>query len=62
MSELLPCCMCGKESTQLFIRYDGDEFCKECHEKYCQHLNSETIPVANGWDRITICHDCGYEI
>lgn len=56
------CCMCGKGTRELFKRVNGDEYCKECNEKYCQHLHTERIPVANGLEVITICHDCGYEV
>ena len=58
------CCMCEKETNQVFLRKDGDEFCKECHEKYCQHLNTKTNMVEGSYnyEGYTVCLDCGCEI
>lgn len=61
MNEML-CCICEKETLDLIERTDGDLFCKECHEKYCEHVDNETIIVANSAERIVICHDCGCEL
>ncbi|MEK5176898.1 hypothetical protein NST63_27525 [Heyndrickxia sp. FSL W8-0496] len=58
----MKCCMCSRPSKDMVIRKNGDSFCKECHENNCEHNQTETIPVANGWETVTICHDCGNEI
>lgn len=56
------CCMCDNFENELILRKNGDLYCKSCHEKHCEHDKSETIPVANGLDTITVCHDCGCEM
>lgn len=60
MANQLLCCMCGNPSTELMERNNGDVYCKNCHESYCEHVNNETLIIHGG--EITICHDCGIEL
>lgn len=53
------CCMCDKYSEDLVLRNNGDYYCKKCHEQYCEHLVTETVPVSGGVETIVVCHDCG---